>query len=406
MLFRKPIRDFLHNQKWSSLNRDQLRALFSVHTMFYGYRWLAWLVAGGLLLTSEQSSQHPHMVWLLIVTGVLALLSTILAKPYIRVVVRLPLLLALDILANVVVLWLCQGKLMPFFPFALSSLVLPSLLFGWHGGVVAAVTFIVLDNAGLTIIGAATFESFPYLAGHLVAPLVFVILWSWFLLLIRKDHVSPVSNALRLTEQFSVPGRNTKKEENLEPIEPFTFIQKITSFASQNGPDMPMPSESGPVTAAEPEQKRIVIQQTREHIRNVVYRRYPDTEHNLAVALEQLTKEFSQHSGITVAVKSSGTMQSLSPVYYITLFRFVQEALLNIQQHAQAHSATLMLNCDAKRITIAVHDDGVGLIGGTHHRAGMHALRAMHYRFAEIDGKLEVFEEDGSVMVRGSAPLE
>lgn len=377
--------------------------------MFYGYRWLAWLVAGGLLLAAEKSSQYPHMVWLLIVTGMLALLSTILAKPYIRAAVRLPLLLALDILANVVVLWLCQGKLLPFFPFALSSLILPSLLFGWHGGVVAAVMFIVLDNAGLAITEATTltrWESFPYLTGHLVAPLAFVMLWSWFLLLIRKDQVSPVSNALRLTEQFPVPGRNTQKEENLEPVEPFTFIHKITSFASQNEPDMSRADEPSHAAAAEPEQKRLVMQQTREHIRSVVYRRHPDTSHDLTVALEQLTSEFSQHSGIPVTMKLSGTTQLLSPVYYLTLFRFVQEALLNIQQHAQAHSATLTISYDTKRVMIAVHDDGVGLIDGTYHRTGMHALRAMHYRFAEIDGMLEVFEEDGSVMVRGSAPLE
>ena len=49
----------------------------------------------------------------------------------------------------------------------------------------------------------------------------------------------------------------------------------------------------------------------------------------------------------------------------------------------------------------------IHLIDGTYERPGLHALRAMQYRLAEHEGRLDVFElEGGGVTVRASLPLD
>jgi signal transduction histidine kinase len=89
------------------------------------------------------------------------------------------------------------------------------------------------------------------------------------------------------------------------------------------------------------------------------------------------------------------------------LVRLTQEALLNVQQHAHAASAVCTLRYDATSVVLLLQDDGVGLLDGTYERPGLHALRAMHYRLAELGGRLDVFEtEGGGVTVRASMPLE
>jgi signal transduction histidine kinase len=86
--------------------------------------------------------------------------------------------------------------------------------------------------------------------------------------------------------------------------------------------------------------------------------------------------------------------------------KLAREALHNVRQHAQAHTATMTLAYAPGRVELSVRDDGVGLLDGTYERPGLHALRALHYRLAEMDGRLDVFEpHDGGLVVRGSLPL-
>jgi signal transduction histidine kinase len=102
-----------------------------------------------------------------------------------------------------------------------------------------------------------------------------------------------------------------------------------------------------------------------------------------------------------------GTVQPLSQAYHMVLLRCAQEALLNVQQHAHAHSVQIALTFEARAVTLVIQDDGVGLLDGTYERPGLHALRAVRYRLSELDGQLAVFEsENGGVTVRATLPFE
>jgi two-component system, NarL family, sensor histidine kinase DegS len=54
-------------------------------------------------------------------------------------------------------------------------------------------------------------------------------------------------------------------------------------------------------------------------------------------------------------------MDSRLPSHYeVTIFRFVQEALNNVQRHANAHQVRIIIEADESRIQIAIEDDGSG----------------------------------------------
>jgi hypothetical protein len=138
---------------------------------------------------------------------------------------------------------------------------------------------------------------------------------------------------------------------------------------------------------------------------------------DLATVLQQLVDEWNgpdrpdrpnrpdRPDRLTVRLVLEGSGH-VSYARSLTLVKLAREALHNVRQHAQAHTATMTLAYAPGRVELSVRDDGVGLLDGTYERPGLHALRALHYRLAEMDGRLDVFEpHDGGLVVRGSLPL-
>jgi hypothetical protein len=159
------------SNKWQLIWRE--------HVLFYSYRWLAWAFAGmALTLPGRPASALPRDAALLLLTGVLNVGLTALASAYVRVSRRRPLLLGLDIIASVMILWASGSTTLPFLPYALSSLILPALLFGWRGVFLFSTVFILLDIVGLRLINA---QSIGALGGNelllrVFAPLLFGML--------------------------------------------------------------------------------------------------------------------------------------------------------------------------------------------------------------------------------------
>lgn len=72
----------------------------------------------------------------------------------------------------------------------------------------------------------------------------------------------------------------------------------------------------------------------------------------------------------------------------VAAYRIIQEGLLNISRHAQAHTCTIRLACPTEQaLAVEVIDDGVGL--PEHPDAGV-GLRSMRERAAELGGVCEI----------------
>jgi two-component system NarL family sensor kinase len=129
----------------------------------------------------------------------------------------------------------------------------------------------------------------------------------------------------------------------------------------------------------------------------------------VAAALEQLTRELSDESGIEIGFTqiSHTHAGTLPDAVNTVLFRIAQEALTNIVRHAQASSAALALDVSHDAVTLTIADNGRGFdvtdaFAGR--RAGI-GLRNMRERLEALGGWLSLNSQAGHTLVTARVPL-
>lgn len=133
--------------------------------------------------------------------------------------------------------------------------------------------------------------------------------------------------------------------------------------------------------------------------RSVALLREPlDTNVSLETALRRLAQGFQSSTGLQVQVIAPPQFPALPAAHSLALFRAAQEALTNVQRHAQARRAWLTLGFDEACVTLSAEDDGIGLA----HDSAMKGfgLRGLQERAAQLGGRLELGQSE-----RGGARL-
>ncbi|WP_233834433.1 cache domain-containing protein [Paraburkholderia sp. ZP32-5] len=129
----------------------------------------------------------------------------------------------------------------------------------------------------------------------------------------------------------------------------------------------------------------------------------------VAAALEQLTRELGDESGITIGFTqiSHTHAATLPDAVNTVLFRIAQEALTNIVRHAHASSASLALEISHDAVTLTISDNGRGFdvtdafVG---RRSGV-GLRNMRERLEALGGSLSLSSQTGHTAVSARVPL-
>lgn len=129
----------------------------------------------------------------------------------------------------------------------------------------------------------------------------------------------------------------------------------------------------------------------------------------LAAALEQLTRELSDQSGIEIGFTQIAHTHaaSLPDTVNTVLFRIAQEALTNIVRHARASSAALSLEVSSDAVTLTIADNGCGF-DVAHALVNPHAgvgLRNMRERLDTLGGKLSLSSQAGHTIVTARVPV-
>jgi signal transduction histidine kinase len=90
----------------------------------------------------------------------------------------------------------------------------------------------------------------------------------------------------------------------------------------------------------------------------------------LGVTLAELVQRFGERTGVAAAYRSSGPPPPLDAAAASQIVRMVQEALQNVEKHANAAYVTVELHTDNNSIQITVLDDGVGFDPARAHNGG------------------------------------
>ncbi|MFT7721426.1 MAG: CHASE3 domain-containing protein [Roseateles sp.] len=112
----------------------------------------------------------------------------------------------------------------------------------------------------------------------------------------------------------------------------------------------------------------------------------------LVPALEILTQEFSQRSGLQLSLELADVATDENGK--LALYRLVQEALTNVLRHAKAKHVRVSLAEADGWLQLHIRDDGQGFkpdaVG-----AGHHGLLGMRYRIESLGGTLQLLSAPG-----------
>ena len=129
----------------------------------------------------------------------------------------------------------------------------------------------------------------------------------------------------------------------------------------------------------------------------------------LVAALDWLASHMERYSGTATHLKVVGSERRFSTEVELVLFRIVQEALNNVQRHAQADSAQITLEFLEGRTRLTIRDNGKGFVLPPEvtalPKAGMLGLAGMLERARSVGGTVLIkSEQDKGTSVIAELP--
>jgi len=127
----------------------------------------------------------------------------------------------------------------------------------------------------------------------------------------------------------------------------------------------------------------------------------------LGAALRELVQRFGERSGVAVSIDADAQAAHLADARAEAALRIAQEALHNVEHHAQARAVTVSLRwqtaeggrdahsgASPPRVTLAIADDGVGFDPSLP-IAGHYGMQGMREQAELIAGQLQVHSQPG-----------
>jgi signal transduction histidine kinase len=148
-------------------------------------------------------------------------------------------------------------------------------------------------------------------------------------------------------------------------------------------------------------------------IRTLSYLLHPPflDESGLLSAVRWYAKGFADRSGISVELDLPAAFERLPQDVETTLFRVVQEALINIHRHAESATARIRLTAAADHLTLEIADRGRGMSADLLSRVttGVGApgigIAGMRERLEQLGGRLELESSDRGTTTRAVVPV-
>jgi signal transduction histidine kinase len=136
---------------------------------------------------------------------------------------------------------------------------------------------------------------------------------------------------------------------------------------------------ANPELKVQVEELRQLTAQTLDGVHNLSVELRPSAldDLGLTAALERYIQEYQRHTALEVDFIVMGLEERLPPPVETALYRIVQESLTNIARHAQAETASVLLERRADRVRAIVEDDGVGFdpAAAQNGRLGLYGMR-------------------------------
>jgi two-component system NarL family sensor kinase len=148
-------------------------------------------------------------------------------------------------------------------------------------------------------------------------------------------------------------------------------------------------------------------------VRTLSYLLHPPflDENGLLSAIRWYAEGFTRRSGIQIDLDLPPSIERLPQVVETTLFRIIQEALINIHRHANSTTARIVVRPTDDRLVLEIQDRGTGMSADFLARLvdGSGALgvgiAGMRERLKQLGSRLEIDSDDRGTTVRAVVPL-
>lgn len=207
---------------------------------------------------------------------------------------------------------------------------------------------------------------------------------------LQEAHRRLQDYAMRVEEMAAVEERNRLAREMHDTLGHRLTVASVQLEAAQR------------LAATDWERTASLVATVREQVREalgelrdtVAALRTPiEADLHLRSALRRLIAHFEEATDLTVHRILPDEMPSIPDTHRLALFRAAQELLTNIQKHAEARQAWLVLSIGGGSVTLLISDDGKGIMmsnGST--GFGLQGLRE---RAAHLGGELYIEPRPG-----------
>ena len=125
----------------------------------------------------------------------------------------------------------------------------------------------------------------------------------------------------------------------------------------------------------------------------------------LRPALQALCVDLTQRTGLKVTCQIDQAADDLRPAMAEALWRITQEALTNVEKHAQARSVGVSLEYEPDAVTLHIVDDGLGLSAGAESLPNRFGMRGMRERVEGLGGTLAIDGGASGTTVKARLPV-
>ena len=154
-----------------------------------------------------------------------------------------------------------------------------------------------------------------------------------------------------------------------------------------------LPAEAGRRVRAATELARDGMREARRSVQGL---RAPHLEgRTLAHALQELTARFASGSGVETCLQLPEAPLRISAEAEAAIYRIVQEALANVERHAQARTVLVTIADGGAGLDVTVRDDGIGFATDSPGARGRFGLVGIRERARLLGGELEVESTSG-----------
>lgn len=362
-------------------------------------RWLAWLVALGIVLFRAAPPENlknagPVLVFTLLQLAVMtaypvAVRRRFAAGEWPRSLEGHWILPVTDGTLALMAVFFTGGWYSPFYHFALTSILAPSLRFGVVGASWSSLLFLIgyFAAVGYSEMGfdAAMLADGSPQAGLISMPLnpLMVSFFSAFLgeALNRLRQEKERVRTLAAREE-----RARMAREIHDGVSQTLFMLGLSLETGRTLADR----EDAPKTATHLDKLIPVARQALLELRNSMFDLGPlmEGEQPLQAAVQRLARDYKSVSGIAISLEVEGLEPVMESAARVGVYRMVLESLANACKHSQAKNIVVRLAFAGTGIKVSIEDDGKGFLLDTIDEG--RGLGNLRRRAEEIGAKFEL----------------